>query len=136
MRIFRDMCLLRFGWLLWYGQDHGCIPQCGRNPPPPGGMRPGRPWRITPLFPSFELFRILLLDRLGGLLHETHDVAHTENAAGDAVGLERLQGVELLAHAHELDRPARDRPHGERSAASRVAVDPRQYDPRDAHPLG
>jgi len=27
--------------------------------PPPPGIRPGKPWRIRPFFPSFEAFRIM-----------------------------------------------------------------------------
>jgi hypothetical protein len=44
-----------------------------------------------------ELFGILDLDGLGGALDQADDVAHAEDAAGDAAGVERLDRVEALA---------------------------------------
>ena len=44
-----------------------------------------------------EFLGFLLVDRLGGALHEPDDVAHAQDAAGDALGVEFLQCVDLLA---------------------------------------
>ena len=72
---------------------------------------------------------------LEGLLRafdEGHDVAHAEDAARDALGLEGLDRVHLLAQADEADRLAGDRAHRQRRAAATVAVHPGQDDARDA----
>jgi hypothetical protein len=52
---------------------------------------------------------LLLVEGLLGLLDQRDDVAHAEDAAGDAVGVELLDRVELLADTDELDRLAGDR---------------------------
>ena len=57
-----------------------------------------------------------------GLFDERHHVAHAQDAADDAVGMERLEGVGLFAGADELDGLAGDVANGERRAAARVAV--------------
>ena len=57
-----------------------------------------------------------------GLLDERHDVAHAEDAANDAVGMERLEGVGLFADADELDGLAGDVANRERRATAGVAV--------------
>src|SRR6266581_4345241 len=51
------------------------------------------------------------LRRSLGVFDQRDDIAHAEDAAGDAVGMERLEGVELLADADQLDRPAGDGAH-------------------------
>ena len=51
------------------------------------------------------------------------DVAHAQDPAGEAVRVEDLEGVGLLAGAQELDRDAGDRADRERGAAAGVAVD-------------
>ena len=71
---------------------------------------------------------LLGVDRRGGLLHQRDDVAHAEDAVGDARGMKVLDGVELLAGADELDRLAGDRAHRQRGAAAAVAVDACQHD--------
>ncbi len=53
---------------------------------------------------------------------ERHHVAHAEDAADDAVGVEGLEGVGLFAHADELDGLAGDLADGEGRAAAGVAV--------------
>ncbi len=60
----------------------------------------------------------------GGLgpLDERHHVAHAEDAADDAVGMEGLEGVGLFAYADELDGLAGDVANGERCAAACIAV--------------
>ena len=82
-----------------------------------------------------ELFGLVLVDRLGGLLDQADDVAHAEDAAGDALGVERFERVDLLAGADQHDRLAGDRAHRQRRAAARVAVDPGQHDAGDAGAL-
>ena len=57
-----------------------------------------------------------------GLFDERHHVAHAEDAADDAVGMEGLEGVGLFADADELDGLAGDVADGERRAAAGVAV--------------
>ena len=71
----------------------------------------------------------------GGLLDQRDDVAHAENAVGDAGGMEILQRVHFLAGAEQLDRLAGDGAHGERRAAAPVAVDAGQDDAGDADAL-
>ena len=72
---------------------------------------------------------------LGGALDQADDVAHAEDAAGDALGVELLERVDLLAGADEDDRLAGDRAHRQGGAAARVAVDPGQDDAGDADAL-
>ena len=85
---------------------------------------------------ALGLQRLGQFHRLAGLFDERHDVAHAEDAAGDALGMEILQPVDLLAGAHELDRLAGDGAHGERSTTAAVAVDAGAPDtaPRNALP--
>jgi hypothetical protein len=54
---------------------------------------------------------------------------------GDTVGMERLQRVELLADADQLDRAAGDGPHRQRRTAAGVAVDAGQHDAGDGKTL-
>ena len=74
------------------------------------------------------------VDVLLGPLDERHHVAHAEDPAGEAVGVEDLERVGLLAGAHELDREAGDRADREGRAAAGVAVDLRQDQARSAGP--
>ena len=69
-----------------------------------------------------ELLGLLAVERGFGLLDERKHVAHAEDAADDAVGMKRLEGVGLFAHADELDGLAGDVADGERRAAAGVAV--------------
>ena len=73
------------------------------------------------------------VERLLGALDEREDVAHAEDPAGEAVGVEDLEGVGLLAGAHELDRDAGDGRDRERRAAAGVAVDLGQDQAGDGH---
>ena len=50
-------------------------------------------------------------------------VAHAENPRRHALGMERLEFVQLFAGAHELDGLAGDGLHAQRRAAARVAVE-------------
>ena len=79
--------------------------------------------------------RLLGVDGRGGFFHQRNDVAHAENAVGDALRIEILDGVELFAGADELDRLAGDRAHRQRGAAAAVAVDPGQHDAGEIEPL-
>src|SRR5437764_376971 len=74
-------------------------------------------------------------DRLLRLLDEPDDIAHPENSAREAVGVEDLETAELLADAQEEDRLARDLPQRQRRAAARVTVHLREHDAVDADPL-
>ncbi len=78
---------------------------------------------------------LLLVDGLGRLLDQRDDVAHAEDAAGDALRMELLQRVDLLAGADELDRLAGDGAHRQRRAAAAVAVHAGQHDAGDAEAL-
>jgi hypothetical protein len=72
--------------------------------------------------------RLLGVDIGGGLLDQRDDVAHAEDAAGDARRIEILERIELLAGADQLDRLAGDRAHRQRGAAAAVAVDAGEHD--------
>ncbi len=66
---------------------------------------------------------LVLLEGRFDLLDERQHVAHAEDAARHAVGVERLELVELLAGTREEDRLADDLLHRQRGTAARVAVD-------------
>ena len=75
---------------------------------------------------SQDLLGLALLVVVEGrldLLDEREHVAHAEDAARHAVGVERLELVELLAGTGEQDRLADDFLHRQRGATARVAVD-------------
>jgi hypothetical protein len=69
------------------------------------------------------------------LFDEGHDIAHAEDAAGDAGGFEGFQRVHLFAETDEADRLAGDRAHGKRRTAAPVAVHAGQDDAGDADAL-
>src|SRR6185369_2167094 len=70
-----------------------------------------------------ELFRLTFPNRRLRLLDEREDVAHTENARHDPVGMKELEILEALSAADEGDRHADDGHHRQRSAAARVAIE-------------
>jgi hypothetical protein len=74
---------------------------------------------------------LLLLEGLLGLLDQGEHVAHAEDAAGHAVGVELLELGELLARRREGDRPADDLLHRQRGTAAGVAVELRHDDAVD-----
>ena len=71
---------------------------------------------------------LLGVDGRRRLLHQGDDVAHAEDAIGDARGMEILERVDPLADADQLDRLAGHRAHGQRGAAAAVAVDAGEHD--------
>src|SRR3954463_7916238 len=72
---------------------------------------------------ALELERLVLLELLLGLLDQRHDVAHPEDPLRHPLRVEALELVELLPHAGEQDRLARDRLDAQRGAATGVAVE-------------
>ena len=70
-----------------------------------------------------HLRRLLLVDVLLGPLDERHHVAHAEDPAGEAVRMEDLERVGLLAGPHELDGEAGHGADREGRATAGVAVD-------------
>ncbi len=73
--------------------------------------------------PGFLLGHLLLVELLLRLLDQGEHVAHAEDAAGHAVGMELLERIEMLARADELDRHAGDGLDRQRGAAAGVAVE-------------
>ena len=71
----------------------------------------------------FQLLRLFLIERRLRLFDEREHIAHAEDARRHASRVERLDLVELFAHADELDGLARNGFHRERRAAARVAVE-------------
>ena len=84
---------------------------------------------------AHELLRLLPLDVLLGERDQAEHVAEPEDAADHARGVERLEGLDLLADAGELDGLAGHRRGRQRGAAARVAVELGQHDAGDADPL-
>ena len=79
--------------------------------------------------------RLFGVDVFGGLLDQRDDVAHAEDAVGDALGMEFLQLVHLFAGADQLDRLAGDGAHRKRRTAAAVAVHAGQHEAGDADAL-
>ena len=92
---------------------------------------------IEPALAHFlgDRLRLFGVDRLRGLLDQSDDVAHAQNAVGDAVGVKIIEIVELFAGADELDRLAGDCAHGQSRAAAPVAVRAGEHDAGDADAL-
>ncbi len=78
---------------------------------------------------------LLAVERGLGLFDERHHVAHAEDAADDAVGMEGLEGVGLFADADELDGLAGDVANRERCAAAGIAVHLGEHDAGEAEAL-
>src|SRR5919112_5256969 len=85
---------------------------------------------------ALELARLVLLELALGLLDQRHDVAHAEDPLRHPLGVETLELVELLPHAGEQDRLARDRLGAQRRAAARVAVELRHQHAVEVDRLG
>ena len=79
--------------------------------------------------------RLLLVDRLRRLLDEGDDVAHAEDAVGDALRGGTRPARPSSRRCRQLDRLAGDGAHRERRAAAAVAVHAGQHDAGDADPL-
>ena len=71
----------------------------------------------------FHALGVVLVHGFGRVLDEADDVAHAENPRRHALGMKRLELVQLFAHARELDGLAGDGLHAQRRAAARVAVE-------------
>ncbi len=56
------------------------------------------------------------------LFDERHHVAHAQNAAHDAIGMEGLECVRLFAYAEEFDGLARDVANRKRGTTAGVAI--------------
>lgn len=82
-----------------------------------------------------EGFGVLLAHGFLGLLDEGEEVTHAEDAAGEAVGVEGLEGIGFFADADELDGDAGDGADAEGGAAAGVAVHFREDEPGGADAL-
>ena len=82
-----------------------------------------------------HLLGILGLRGLLGLLDQRDHIAHAEDALGHAIGMERLERVELLPHAGEHDRLAGDALDRERRTAACVAVELGEHHAVEVHAL-
>ena len=69
----------------------------------------------------FQGLDLVGVEGLLGLLDEGEDIAHAQDAGGQPVRMEDLQGVQLFPHPQELDGLAHHFPHGQRRAAPGVA---------------
>src|SRR5262249_40681037 len=78
-------------------------------------------------FPLSEFFllaaSLLLVDSRLGRLNQTHNVAHTQDLADQALRVKRLQLVELLSLADKLDRHSGDPAHRKRRPTSSIAIE-------------
>src|SRR5690606_27056596 len=68
------------------------------------------------------LLGLLLVDDALEVPHQADPVAEAEDAAGEAVGAELLEAVEVLAHAEELDGLAGDLLDGEGGTTAGVTI--------------
>ena len=82
-----------------------------------------------------DALRLFGIDRLRRLFDQRDDVAHAENAVGDALGMKILQRIHLFAGADQFDRLAGDGAHRQGRAAAPVAVDAGQHDAGNADAL-
>ena len=85
---------------------------------------------------SSSLAACVGVERLLGSLDERQDVAHAQDPAGQAVGVEDLQGVGLLAGPQELDRQAGHGADRQGGPAAGVAVDLGQDQAGERHGRG
>ena len=69
-----------------------------------------------------HLLGLGLVQILAGLFDQGDDIALTQDAAGDATGVEHVQRIDLFAGAQIFDRQAGDGPHRQHGAAATVAV--------------
>ena len=83
-----------------------------------------------------ELFGVFFLDRRGRAFDQADNIAHAQNAVGNAGRAERFDRVELFTGAGKFDRLAGDRAHRKRRPAARIAVHASQHDAGQRHFLG
>ena len=82
-----------------------------------------------------ELVGFVLVDDFRRPLDQTNDVAHAEDAARNALRVERFDSVQLFANTREFDRFAGNRAHRKRRTAARIAVHTGQHDTGQINPL-
>jgi len=80
-----------------------------------------------------EGLHVLVGQFLFRLLDEGEHIAHAQDAGGEAVRVERLQGVDFLAGTHQLDGNAGHRANGEGRPAAGVAVQLGEDEAGQAH---
>ncbi len=80
---------------------------------------------------SRRLLGLLLVEHRLRLLDEGEDVPHAQDPAGHPLGVERLEIVETLADAGELDRGTGHLPHRDGGPATGVAVELGEHDAAD-----
>ena len=83
-----------------------------------------------------QVLGLALVDLLLGFLDQAEHVAHAEDPRGHAVGVEALEGLQLLAGRGEEDRLAGHRLDRERGAAAGVAVELGHHDAVELGRLG
>ena len=74
---------------------------------------------------------MVLLD----FIDEREDIAHAEDAGGDAIGMEGFEGIALFTNANKFERLTSDGTDGERGTATGIAVHFGEDDTGDAEPL-
>ena len=85
-----------------------------------------------PLSGAHRLFLIDIFDRF---FNERNNIAHAQNAVGNAGRMEILERIHLFAGTDELDRLAGNRAHGKRCTAPAIAVDTGQHNAGNPHAL-
>ena len=83
----------------------------------------------------FEVFRVFLVDDLLGFFHEGDHVAHAEDSACHAVGVEKVDVGEFFAHTDKADGYARHFLDGEGRTAAGVTVHLREAHARKREAL-
>jgi hypothetical protein len=110
-------------------------PTCRPSSASGRAARRGRSGRTCPCASARRPSAAFSASMLAAAFSTSDDVAHAEDAAGDALGVEVFQRVDLFAGADQLDRLAGDGAHRKRSTAAAVAVDAGQHDAGDADAL-
>ena len=83
----------------------------------------------------FQLLGSVALDGLLGLFDQREDIAHPQDPRGHAVGMKRLQILDLFTGADEFDRLASHFANGEGGPAPGIAVHFGEDDPGESQPF-
>ena len=83
-----------------------------------------------------ELFGLALVDGTLGFLDQRQHVAHAEDARGHTIRMEGLEGIDLLADTHELDRTTGDVTHRQGGTATGITVGLGQHYPGQWQGIG